>query len=97
MTSFVWTIVMIEVSVVALCLCFTEGYGFINSLSEFRWNPVRLLVEGFYWSLLQLFGAAARTPVTVAGKILIATQLFFKLILISVYTGAFAVLELGGA
>jgi len=87
MTSFVWTVVIIELIVVGLGLCFTEGYGFINSLSEFRWSPLRLLVEGMYWSLLQLFGAATRSPVTVAGKILLVTQLFFKLLLISTYTG----------
>ena len=45
----------------SFCAQITEGYGVGNSLSEFKNNPLQLLIESFQWSLFIFLGAASRS------------------------------------
>ena len=85
--EFVWVLTLGEIVIATVAFCICEGYGIGNALSEYKHNPLLLVIQAFQWSLLLFLGAASRQPATHAGRTLVLANLFFVMIWISVYTG----------
>jgi hypothetical protein len=79
-----WIVVIAEIFFVTLLFMVVEGYGTNPSLPM---NRVGQFFDSFFWSLTLVLGVADKQPSTHAGRTLTMAQLFFALLLVSVYTG----------
>ena len=61
-----------------------EGYTNNETLTR---NPFMLVLDTFYWSFTLVLGVQDHQPVTNAGRTLVLAQLFFALLLKSIFTG----------
>jgi len=100
-----WIVIIAELVIVGMCFVYAEGYGTNQCMytpldlstckgyQVYVWSVLSALwrwSDGLYWAGTICLGAADKAPTTIAGRLLVTVQLFFALIVMTMYTGGVA-------
>jgi ABC-type amino acid transport substrate-binding protein len=100
-----WIVIIAELVIVGICFVYAEGYGTNQCMytpldlstckgyQVYVWSVLSALwrwSDGLYWAGTICLGAADKAPTTIAGRLLVTVQLFFSLIVMTMYTGGVA-------
>mmetsp|Transcript_45229 Transcript_45229/g.94702 ORF Transcript_45229/g.94702 Transcript_45229/m.94702 type:complete len:454 (-) Transcript_45229:1088-2449(-) len=90
-----WIALVIEILIIGGMFMFTEGYGTndehitgVNGLGRQPLGGAAIYFESCHWALLILVTGSDKTPTTHGGRTIVMAQLFFYLIILSIYTGS---------